>query len=170
MNRKHKVEDYLKVYKKLMKINPSIKLSSDFIIGYPGEDRIDFEATINLIKEIKFINSFSFIFSPRPGTKASRLGEINNSISKERLIELQSYLFKNQIDHNQSFQNKFIDVLVENKTEESSMFFGRSEYMTSAIFDGSDEDVGKIVKVKIIKSNQNTLFGKVIRKSKLKVA
>ncbi len=168
MNRKHKVEDYLKVYKKLMKINPSIKLSSDFIIGYPGEDRIDFEETINLIKEIKFINSFSFIFSSRPGTKASRLGEINNSISKERLIELQSYLFKNQIDHNQSFQNKFIDVLVENKMKDQNKYFGRNEYLNSVIFEGNHNDIGKIVKVIIENSNQNTLFGKI--KSKMKAA
>ena len=83
MNRKHKVEDYLNIYNKLMKINPLIKISSDFIIGYPGEEKVDFEQTINLVKEIKFINSFSFIFSPRPGTKASKLKELNNSISKK---------------------------------------------------------------------------------------
>ena len=75
MNRKHKVEDYLNIYSKLIKINPLIKISSDFIVGYPGEGEIDFNETINLVKKIKFINSFSFIFSPRPGTKASKLEE-----------------------------------------------------------------------------------------------
>ena len=71
---------------------------------------------------------------------------------------------------NKSLENKIIDVLVENKTTESSKFFGRSEYMTSVIFNGNDEDVGKIVKVKINNSNQNTLFGEIVEKSKLRVA
>ena len=83
MNRKHKVEDYLDIYNKLMKINSSIKISSDFIVGYPGEEKVDFEQTIKLVKEIKFINSFSFIFSPRPGTKASKLKELNNLTKKK---------------------------------------------------------------------------------------
>ena len=135
MNRKHKVEDYLNIYNKLIKINPLIKFSSDFIIGYPGEEKDDFEQTIKLVKEIKFINSFSFIFSPRPGTKASKLKEINNSISKERLIELQSYLFKNQINHNKSLENKEIDVLVENKIKDQNKYFGRNEYFNSVIFE-----------------------------------
>ena len=72
MNRKHKVEDYLNIYKKLIKINDKIKFSSDFIIGYPGESDEDFKDTLNLLEKINFINSFSFIFSPRPGTKASK--------------------------------------------------------------------------------------------------
>ena len=76
MNRKHKVEDYLNIYEKLIKINPLIKFSSDFIVGYPGEEISDFEKTLELAKEIKFINSFSFIFSPRPGTKASALTQV----------------------------------------------------------------------------------------------
>ena len=94
MNRKHKVEDYVDIHNKLLKINPSIKISSDFIVGYPGEEKIDFEETIQLVKNIKFINSFSFIFSPRPGTKASKLKEIDTNVAKERLVELQSYLFQ----------------------------------------------------------------------------
>ena len=85
MNRKHKVEDYIDVYNKLLKINPLIKFSSDFIIGYPGEEKKDFEETINLIKKIKFINSFSFIFSPRPGTKAAKLDEIQSNLSKREI-------------------------------------------------------------------------------------
>ena len=86
MNRKHTVDDYLKVYERLKKINSEIEFSSDFIIGYPGETQKDFEDTFNLIKKIKFINSFSFIFSPRPGTKASKLELINKNVAKERLM------------------------------------------------------------------------------------
>ena len=166
MNRKHKVEDYLNIYSKLIKNNPLIKISSDFIIGYPGEEKDDFEKTINLVKKIKFINSFSFIFSPRPGTKASKLKEISSNITKERLIELQSCLFQNQINHNQSFHNKEIDVLVENKIKDQNKYFGRNEYFNSVIFDGNDNHIGKIVKVNIEKSNQNTLFGKIKKNMK----
>ena len=106
MNRKHNVEDYIDTYEKLIKRDPLIKISSDFIIGYPGEEKSDFEDTLNLVKKIKFINSFSFIFSPRPGTIASKLNEVNKAISKDRLIELQSLLFNNQREHNQSLQDR----------------------------------------------------------------
>ena len=170
MNRKHLIKDYLNTYYKIMKINPYIKFSSDFIVGYPGEDDKDFNETLNLVKEINFINSYSFIFSPRPGTVASKLELIDRKISLRRLEMIQKELFSEQIKVNKSLENKVIDVLVENKTHESTKFFGRSEYMTSVIIDGNQENVGKIVKVKINKSNQNTLFGEVIKKSKLKVA
>ena len=89
MNRKHTVEDYLLVYKKLQKINPDIKFSSDFIIGYPGETEKEFNETLNLLEKINFINSFSFIFSPRPGTKAANLETIDKDLTKERLIIIQ---------------------------------------------------------------------------------
>jgi len=166
MNRKHKVEDYINIYEKLLKINPLIKFSSDFIIGYPGEEKSDFEKTLELVKEIKFINSFSFIFSSRPGTKASTLSQVNEKFSKKRLIELQSLLFQNQIDHNKSLENKKISVLVENRIEDQNKFFGRNEYFNSVIFDAEDKDIGKTVKVIIKNSNQNTLFGKIENKMK----
>jgi len=170
MNRKHSIEDYLRIYDKLKKINSAIEFSSDFIIGYPNEENRDFEETLNLIKQIKFINSYSFIFSPRPGTVASKLKLIDREISLKRLEIIQKELFSNQIKMNKSLENSIIDVLVENKTNESSKFFGRSEYMTSVIFDANHTDVGKIVKVKIEQSNQNTLFGNIVKKSKLRVA
>ena len=166
MNRKHIVEDYLNVYNKLIKINPLIKLSSDFIVGYPGEDKYDFDQTIKLVKEIKFINSFSFIFSPRPGTKASKLEVLDKVILKDRLIELQSYLFQNQINHNKSLENKDVEVLVENKIKDQDKFFGRNEYFNSVIFEGKNDDIGKIIKVNIENSNKNTLFGKIKKKMK----
>ena len=79
-------------------------------------------------------------------------------------------LFDHQIKMNKSLENKVINVLVENKLKESDKFFGRSEYMTSVIFDGNDNDVGKVIKVKIDKSNQNTLFGKSLNKQEKRVA
>ncbi|WP_440931657.1 tRNA (N6-isopentenyl adenosine(37)-C2)-methylthiotransferase MiaB [Candidatus Pelagibacter sp.] len=170
MNRKHSISDYIKTYERLKKLNSKIEFSSDFIIAYPGEEEKDFNETFELIKNIKFINSFSFIFSPRPGTAASNLKLIDKGISKERLEKVQKQLFEHQILMNKSLENQEIDVLVENKTEENNKFFGRSEYMTSVIFDGNDEDVGKVIKVKINNSNQNTLFGEKVRKSEQKVA
>ena len=170
MNRKHLIVDYIKIFEKLKKINQAIEFSSDFIIGYPGEQEKDFEETYDLIKKIKFINSFSFIFSPRPGTTASKLNLIDKNISLERLEKVQSQLFNNQILMNKSLEGKEIEVLVENKTYESNKFFGRSEYMTPVIFDGNDQDVGKIIKVRINDSNQNTLFGENINNLEKRVA
>ena len=170
MNRKHLISNYMKVYEKLKSINPKIEFSSDFIIGYPGENEEDFKATCDLIRNIKFINSFSFIFSPRPGTVASTLKPIDRKISLVRLEKVQNLLFENQIKMNKSLEKKEINVLVENKTNESTKFFGRSEYMTSVIFDGNDQDVGNIIKVKINKSNQNTLFGDSLNNLEKRVA
>ena len=159
MNRKHTVDDYLKVYERLKKINAEIEFSSDFIIGYPGETQKDFEDTFELIKKIKFINSFSFIFSPRPGTKAAKLEMIEKNIAKERLILIQEELFNNQIEINKSLENNTINVLVENKMEKQNKLFGRNKYISPVIFDGNENLIGKVVKVKVQTSNQNTLFG-----------
>ena len=170
MNRKHKIDHYLKVYDELKKINQSIEFSSDFIIGYPGEDEKDFKHTLNLIEEVKFINSFSFIFSPRPGTVASDLPIIDKKKTLERLEIVQQKLFSNQISKNKSLENTTINVLVENRMDDKTKLFGRSEYMTSVLFSGSDDLIGKIVKVRIQKSNQNSLFGEIINQSNKKVA
>ncbi len=170
MNRKHLISDYIKIHEKLKSINSNIEFSSDFIIAYPGEEEDDFNATLELIKKIKFINSYSFIFSQRPGTVASNLKLIEKKISQNRLEKVQKQLFDHQILMNKTLENKEIDVLVENKTTENDKFFGRSEHMTPVIFDGNDQDVGNIIKVKICKSNQNTLFGESLKKSEKRVA
>jgi tRNA-2-methylthio-N6-dimethylallyladenosine synthase len=170
MNRKHTISDYYKIFDQLKEINPSIQFSSDFIIGYPGEEDEDFKATFELIKKIKFINSYSIIFSPRPGTVAADLNLIDKKISMERLEKIQSQLYDNQMNMNKSLEHKTINVLVENLTEDKTGVFGRSEYMTSVIFDGKKEDIGKIVPVKINKSNRSTLFGEKDFNSNQKVA
>ena len=169
MNRKHTVEQYIEIYEKLKKINSDIEFSSDFIISYPGETDKDFNETVNLIKKIKFINSYSFIFSPRPGTKASNLNPIDKEIAKERLIKTQEHLFKFQLNMNKSFINKSIDVLVENKIEGQGKLFGRNQYMNSVIFEGNSDLIGKNRNIKIEKVNQNSLFGK-IEKNNMKAA
>ncbi len=170
MNRKHTIEEYLNTFDKLKEINPKIEFSSDFIIGYPGEEDQDFKDTFNLIERVKFINSYSFIFSPRPGTVAENLDSIEKIISIERLEKIQTILFENQVQMNNSLKEKVIDVLVENLTEDKSKAFGRSEYMTSVFFNGKKNDIGQIVQVKIKDSNKNTLFGEIITNSDQKVA
>ena len=170
MNRKHTVEKYIEVYEKLKKINSNIEISSDFIISYPGETDKDFLETLNLIDRIRFINSYSFIFSPRPGTVASKLELINKDISQERLEIMQKKLFDIQKFKNKSFENKIIDVLVENKLKGQNKFFGRNKYMSSVIFNGSQKNIGKIVKIQIESSNQNNLFGKILNNTKEKAA
>tara|TARA_B100001063_G_scaffold149072_1_gene139100 strand:- start:345 stop:1697 length:1353 start_codon:yes stop_codon:yes gene_type:complete len=170
MNRKHVIKDYLNIHEKLKKINESIEFSSDFIIGYPGETDQDFNDTFDLIKRIKFVNSYSFIFSPRPGTVAAKLEMIDKKILNDRLYKIQNLLFNNQAEMNKSFENKIINVLVENLTKDKKNYFGRSEYMTSVIFNGNECDVGKIIPVKIKESNRSTLFGETINYSNQKVA
>ena len=161
MNRKHSVEDYILVYEKLKKINSNIEFSSDFIIGYPGENDDDFKDTFELIKKIKFINSYSFIFSPRPGTTAANLKMIDEKVAKERLKIIQEKLFQYQREKNKSLESKYIDVLVENELKDQNKLFARNDYMTSVIFDGSKNLIGKVVPVKIKNSNQNSLFGEI---------
>ena len=170
MNRKHTISEYYEIYDRLKEINSNIQFSSDFIIGYPGEEDEDFNSTFELIQKLKFINSYSFIFSPRPGTVAADLKLIDKKISMERLEKIQSKLYDNQMHMNKSFEGKTIDVLVENLTDDKSQVFGRSEYMASVIFNGKKDDIGKIVPVKIIRSNRSTLFGEKDLSYKQKVA
>ena len=170
MNRKHTIKTYLKTFNKLKKINPEVHFSSDFIIAYPGETENDFRDTLKLIEKVKFINSFSFIFSPRPGTAASSLPIMDKKDSLERLGIVQEILSNNQTKMNKSLENTIQNVLVENRTEDKTKLFGRSEYMTPVLFNGKDDLIGTIVKVKIYNSNRNTLFGEAAEQSKQKVA
>tara|TARA_B110001452_G_scaffold177804_1_gene149184 strand:- start:257 stop:868 length:612 start_codon:yes stop_codon:yes gene_type:complete len=170
MNRKHTIKKYLEIFNRLKKINPNVKFSSDFIIAYPGENDDDFKDTLKLIEKVKFINSFSFIFSPRPGTVASDLTIMEKKDSLKRLEIVQEILSKNQMIMNKSLENTIQNVLVENRTVDKTKLFGRSEYMTSVLFNGNDDLIGKIVKVKILNSNRSTLLGEVVIQSEQKVA
>ena len=98
------------------------------------------------------------------------MDQIDKKIALERLEKIQNILFENQIKMNKSLENTVIDVLVENLTEDKTKTFGRSDYMTPVIFDGEKTDIGKIVQVRVKKSNRNTLFGEVITNSNQKVA
>ncbi len=170
MNRNHTIKDYLYIFEKLKKINMKIEFSSDFIISYPGEQEQDFNNTLSLIDNINFINSYSFIFSSRPGTVAANLDLIDKKISIERLEKVQNKLYEKQMNKNKLLKNQIIDVLVENLTDDRAQTFGRSEYMTSVIFNGNKKHIGKIVPVKIKKFNRTTLFGEIVEDLDKKVA
>ena len=170
MNRKHTIKDYLHIFEKLKNINSKIEFSSDFIIGYPGEKEEDFENTLSLIETVNFINSYSFIFSARPGTVAFDLELTDKKISTQRLESIQNKLYENQMNRNKLFKNQTINVLVENLTDDKTQTFGRSEYMTSVVFNGNKEHIGKIVPVKINKFNRTTLFGEIVEDLDKKVA
>ena len=170
MNRNHKVEKYLEIYKLIKQKNQNVEFSSDFIVGYPGELECDFNDTMNLVKEIKFINSYSFIFSPRPGTPASKLELVDKEIAKERLVNLQKVLEDHQIKKNTSLVNSSVEVLVENKLKNQENYFGRNVFLNSVLFEGEDKYIGKIVNVKIEKTNRNTLFGRIDKNKSMRAA
>ena len=170
MNRNHTVKEYLNIFERLKKVNSKIEFSSDFIIGYPEETDQDFKNTLNLIEKINFINSYSFVYSARPGTVAFDLKLIEKKISLQRLEKIQKKLYANQINKNKLLENQIINVLVENQTNDMTRTFGRSEYMTSVVFDGKKEHIGKIMPVKIKKFNRTTLFGELVKDSNQKVA
>ena len=161
MNRKHTAEEYLQIIDELKKINPNIKLSSDFIIGYPGETQDDFEKTLELMKKVKFISSYSFIFSARPGTPSFNLKKINENLAKERLIIFQNLSKKIKTEYRNTLLNKTMPILFENKTKNENEYFGRDECFNSVIVPSNENLAGKIKNIKITKVNQNTLFGEI---------
>ncbi|MDA9624407.1 tRNA (N6-isopentenyl adenosine(37)-C2)-methylthiotransferase MiaB [Pelagibacteraceae bacterium] len=169
MNRKHDVEEYLSIIEKLKRVKPEIKFSSDFIIGYPGETREDFEATISLMKKIKFINSYSFLYSARPGTTAYNLDCIDNKIIKKRLLEFQNISDEIKTQYRKSLVNTTQNVLFENKLKDQNKYFGRDRYLNSVIVSSRNDLSGRSLNIKIEDFNHNTLFGK-IDKTKLVVA
>ena len=161
MNRGHTIEDYLKIIDKLKRVNPLLKFSSDFIIGYPGETENDFNQTLNLLKEVKFINSYSFIYSERPGTPAAKLKRISDKVTKERLKIFQKESDKIKLDYRKNLFNKKSKVLFENRISNNDKFFGKDEYSNSIIVTSKENIKGKIKKVKIIRGDQNTLYGEL---------
>ena len=161
MNRKHSVEQYMELIRNLKKANSEIKFSSDFIIGYPGETEKDFEQTLKLLQEVKFINTYSFIYSSRPGTPASKLKTIENSISKERLYLFQKIATNIKKNYRQELIGKNSQVMFENNIKNNYDFFGRDEYLNSVVVKSKKNLKGKILKVKILDGNQNTLYGRV---------
>ena len=169
MNRKHSQKNYLEIIEKLKNINSNIKFSSDFIIGYPGETEKDFKDTIDLIEKVGFINSYSFIFSARPGTPAANKKLNNFSESKERLKNLQYILSSYKLENNKTHLGKFCEVLVENKLNTQNSYFGRNKIMAPVKFESDNCELGELINIKINDFNNNKLFG-IHSKSNGKIA
>jgi len=164
MNRKHTTEEYIEIIRKLKKVNSNIKFSSDFIIGYPGETKKDFEKTLELMEIVKFINSFSFIFSARPGTPSFKLKKVDYDIAKKRLNIFQEKSKKVKTEYRKTLLDKSLPVLFENETKEKNIYFGRDEFFNSVIVKSNENLTGKIKNIKITKVSHNTLFGKIVSK------
>ena len=161
MNRKHNISEYYAIIEELKKSKPNIKFSSDFIIGYPGETEDDFNETLQLIEKVKFINSYSFIYSPRPGTPASKVKEDNPKVTKKRLIKLQAILEKNNFQYKKNFLNESTEVLFENKSGKENKYFGRDKFLNSVIVECDKDLTGQILDIKINNFNHSSLFGTI---------
>ena len=159
MNRKHDIKYYLSIIKKLKSLNKEIKFSSDFIIGYPNELEVDFKQTIEMIKKVDFTNSYSFIFSSRPGTPAAEKELTNKIENKNRLKKVQNLLEKIQLENNKNYFEKYCEVLVENKVKGEEKYFGRTKFMTPVKFVSDNCKIGDLVNVYISSFNKNGLFG-----------
>ncbi len=160
MNRKYDINFYIKIIEKLKTINPQIEISSDFIIGYPGESEQDFKKTLDLVDQIKFTQSYSFIYSSRPGTKSSfENDETPPNIKKERLFILQEKLKEIQLKFNKSFCGKNIDVLIENQSiSNPEYFFGRTPFMQSVYIKSQEIKPGEVKNVNISTCNHKNLY------------
>jgi len=159
MNRKHDKEYYASIIRKIKYMKEDFKFSSDFIVGYPGETDQNFNETIKLVNEIGFINSYSYIFSPRPGTPASEKNIGNEKNNLIKLKKLQNILESIQLKNNKNCLGKYFEVLVENKLENQKKYIGRTKCMTPVIFESDNCNPGELVDVKITSYNQKNLFG-----------
>ena len=159
MNRNHTREFYLELLKKFRNVRKDIEFSSDFIIGYPGETDKDFEETLSLVDTVKFSNSYSFIYSQRPGTPAVDYQQIPKEIAQSRLEVLQNKLIDLQIKFNESKINTKTKVLLENITKKGDQFFGRNEHMQAVFVEGTNYIPGTMTDVMVQSCNRNNLFG-----------
>ncbi|MCL2439807.1 MAG: tRNA (N6-isopentenyl adenosine(37)-C2)-methylthiotransferase MiaB [Alphaproteobacteria bacterium] len=148
MNRKYTAAEYFDIVDRLTTIAPHVRISSDFIVGFPGEEDSDFEATLAAIRRVGFIQSFSFIYSPRPGTAAAKMnGQVPLDIKNARIAEIQKLLREQQDKFNRSFIGRDTNVLITNATEDRG-FAGRNEYQQLCLMNG-DFKIGEIVKMKV---------------------
>ena len=128
MNRKHTASEYLKIIELVRKYCEDIAISSDFIIGHPGETNEDHKKTLDIINEVKFASSYSFMYSARPGTKSSEIDEIvDENVKKSRLYEIQNRLNHYQLIFNKNMENSIFPVLITDKNK-NNQFLGRSPY------------------------------------------
>ena len=164
MNRKHTVKEYIKVIEKVRHYNPNIALSGDFIVGFPGETDKDHQATLDLIKEIKYSQAYSFKYSIRPGTPAAiSLNQVDEAYKKSRLEEVQNILRDQQLEFNKQSINSDLKILVLKNGKKSNQYLGRSKYNQSVYFNCNEKNlIGSTVNINITEAFQNSLTGNII--------
>ena len=162
MNRGYSAEDYLVIVDQLRSARADIALSSDFIVGFPGETEADFEATLRLVEKVNFSQAYSFKYSPRPGTPASEMtNQIDNDVSAERLAVLQRLLDDQQRTFNSSKVGTKLEVLLEKPGRKPGQLVGRSQYMQAVHVEPMDRSItlatGDLIEVDVVESNKNSL-------------
>jgi tRNA-2-methylthio-N6-dimethylallyladenosine synthase len=163
MNRKHTREEYFTIIDKLRVARPDIVMSSDFIVGFPGETDEDFADTLDLVKKVGYGQCFSFKYSPRPGTPAATMKQVPEHIKAERLAVLQQELSRQQLLLNESCTGKVMPVLFEKTGKFEGHIVGKTVYMQSAYVDNVDKNlIGKIVNVRITKGSAVSVTGEII--------
>jgi tRNA-2-methylthio-N6-dimethylallyladenosine synthase len=161
MNRRHRVNDYRRTVERLRAARPDLALSTDLIVGFPGETEADFRATLDLVGEICFAQAFSFKYSPRPGTPAATMpDQVPDRIKTERLAELQTLLADQQHQFNRACIGRTLPVLLEKPGRHPGQLVGRSPYLQSVHLD-ADHGVGEIVPATICGAGPNSLSGRL---------
>jgi tRNA-2-methylthio-N6-dimethylallyladenosine synthase len=160
MNRKHDRALYFDIVRRLRAARPDLALSTDFIVGFPGEQEKDFEQTMALIEEVQFASAYSFKYSPRPGTPAASMqAQIAEDVKSERLQRLQEKLFAQQTAFNQAQISKILPILVSGPGRMPGQMHGRSPYLQAVHFEHDAVEVGEIVDVRVVGASQNSLSG-----------
>lgn len=162
MNRRHTSGQYLEIIERLREANPALGFSSDFIVGFPGETDADFQATLDVVNRVKFIQAFSFKYSRRAGTPAALMpNQVEEKIKKERLDILQDLLFSYQLKFNKESVGKVMPVLFDMKGRHKGQLIGRTPYMQNLHAELGKECLNRIINVKITDSTTNSLSGVV---------
>jgi len=164
MNRRHSAQDYLDIVARLRAARPDVALSSDFIVGFPGETDADFEETLALIREVGFASTFSFKYSPRPGTPgAEREDQIVDEIMRERLAILQALVETQRQAFNAATVGCVVDVLFEKPGRHEGQIAGKSPYMQPVHVFGPPELVGRVLPARIVAAGSNSLSGEIVQ-------
>ena len=161
MKRKHTVLEYKSIIKKVRDIRPDIHLSSDFIVGYPGESNYEFQKTLDFISELNFSDAYSFIYSPRPGTPAAQeFDDLSDKVKSDRLKELKDLVKQQSLNYSEKMIGKTEKVLVEGVSlKRNTEVFGRTDNNKVINFLGDRELISKFVDVRIDEMRANTLHG-----------
>lgn len=160
MNRGHTTAHYLNIIKRMRQARRDIAISSDFIVGFPGETDDEFEDTLKLVAEVNYASAYSFKYSPRPGTPAAeRTDQIDENVKNERLARLQALIIKQTFAFNTSCIGRSFDVLLEKTGRESGQLIGRSPYLQSVHLDAQNLKIGDIARVEIKSIGPNSLSG-----------